>query len=68
MGDYSPLVPEELRQEIEHVKSFMAENSVFSNVIYDNTGQLRCDNGESLSDEVLLEKMDWYVEGVVLHE
>lgn len=68
LGEYSPLVPEELRQEIEQVQSSMAENSVFSNVIYDNMGQLRCDNGESLSDEVLLEKMDWYVEGVVVHE
>ncbi len=68
LGEYSPLVPEELRQEIENNKLLMAENSVFSNVIYDTTGQLRCDSGESLSDEILLERMDWYVEGVILHE
>ncbi|MBQ8315423.1 MAG: BMP family ABC transporter substrate-binding protein [Lachnospiraceae bacterium] len=68
LGEYSPLVTEELRQELEEAKKLMAENSVFSNVIYDNKGILRCDEGESLSDEILLEKMDWYVEGVVLHE
>lgn len=68
LGEYSPLVTEELRQEIETAKSLMAGNSVFSNVIYDNEGRLRCAEGENLSDGMLLEKMDWYVEGVVLHE
>lgn len=68
LGEYSPLVTEELRREIEEEKNLLKENSVFSNEIYDNTGVLRCDAGESLSDEILLEKMDWYVEGVVLHE
>ena len=46
----------------------MAGNSIFSNVIYDNEGTLRCDDGESLSDEILLKNMDWYVEGVVIRE
>ena len=68
LGEYSPLVTEELREELEEVKSLLKGNRVFSNEIYDNTGMLRCDVGESLSDEILLEKMDWYVEGVVLHE
>ncbi len=68
LSDYSLLVPEELRQEIEEAKTLMAKKSVFSNVIYDNTGKLRCDEGENLSDEILLGNMDWYVEGVVLHE
>lgn len=68
LGEYSSLVPEELRQEIEDVKLWLKENSVFSNELYDNTGELRCGEGEILSDEMLLEKMDWYVEGVVLHE
>lgn len=68
LGDYSPLVTEELRREIEEVKGQLTESSVFSNEIYDNIGQLRCDTGEILSDEILLEKMDWYVEGVIIHE
>lgn len=68
LGEYSSLVSEELRQEIEEAKNVLTANSVFSNRIYDNTGKLRCDEGESISDEILLEKMDWYVEGVVLHE
>lgn len=60
---------EEICTYIETVKDELyAGKDVFSGVIYDNTGRLRCDEGESISDEVLLEKMDWYVDGVVIYE
>ena len=36
--------------------------------IKDNEGNLRCEEGEFLSDRELLGSMDWYVEGVVLYE
>ena len=68
LGEYSPLVTEELQEELEEGKIRIEKNSVFSNTIYDNEGNLRCDDGESLSDEILLEKMDWFVEGVSLRE
>lgn len=69
LSDYSTLVDEDIRTFVETAKKELyAGKDVFSGVIYDNGGQLRCNEGESVSDEVLLEKMDWYVEGVVIYE
>ena len=41
---------------------------VFYGPIRDNEGNLRVAEGESMSDEVMLNSFDWYVEGVVVHE
>ncbi len=41
---------------------------VFSDTIYDNTGVLRCGEGETFSDRTLLTGMDWYAEGVGIIE
>lgn len=41
---------------------------VFYGPIKDNTGRLRVEEGENLSDEFLLDYFDWFVEGVVLNE
>ena len=69
LTEYSALVDEEIRQKVEEAKKeLMAGKNVFSDVIYDNKGLLRCGEGESVSDEILLERMDWYVEGVRLDE
>ncbi len=38
---------------------------VFSGVIYDNAGNLKCDKGEMISDEELLENFGWLVDGVI---
>jgi len=43
-------------------------NDVFSGIIYDNTGELRCDEGEVIPDAELLTGMDWYAEGVGIIE
>lgn len=69
LSDYSKLVDEDIRTLVTNSKNELyAGKDVFSGVIYDNIGQLRCNEGESISDEVLLEKMDWYVDGVVIYE
>lgn len=69
LSAYSPLVDEDIRALVESSKKELyTGKDVFSGVIYDNTGQLRCNEGESISDEVLLEKLDWYVDGVVIYE
>lgn len=69
LSECSELVDESILKEIEQAKKELSEgNRVFSGVIYDNTGVLQCDEGESISDEILLEKMDWFVDGVVIHE
>lgn len=69
LSEYSPLVSEEARLQVEKAKKDIMEGKdVFSGVIYDNEGVQRCDEGENISDEILLEKMDWYAEGVVIDE
>ena len=41
---------------------------VFYGPIWDNEGNLRVPEGESMTDEVMLNEFDWYVEGVVICE
>lgn len=41
---------------------------VFYGPIYDNKGNLRIADGESMTDEVMLNSFDWFVEGVVIDE
>jgi len=41
---------------------------VFYGPITDNSGQIRVEEGENLSDDTMLNRFDWYVEGVVIHE
>lgn len=69
LSDYSPLVEKEVRDMVERAKQEMClGQDVFSGVIYDNQGTLRCAEQESISDEELLENMDWFVDGVVIYE
>ena len=59
----------EIIQELENAKKQILEGKdVFSGVIYDNEGMLRCDEGEIIRDKVLLEQFDWFVEGVDIYE
>lgn len=46
----------------------LRNRSVFSGVIYDNKGILRCDEDERISDHELFTGMDWFVEGVEIYE
>ena len=39
---------------------------VFYGPVYDNTGKLRIAQGESMTDNAMLNEFDWYVEGVVI--
>lgn len=41
---------------------------VFYGPVTDNKGELRIAEGENMSDEAMLNRFDWYVEGVVIHE
>jgi len=69
LAEYSDLVSEEARTLVEEAKNdILSGKDVFSGIIYDNEGLQRCDEGENISDEILLEKMDWYVDGVVIDE
>ncbi|MBE5884496.1 MAG: BMP family ABC transporter substrate-binding protein [Lachnospiraceae bacterium] len=69
LAELSPQVSDETRHAVENAKARLNNsNDVFSGVIYDNSGTLRCGEGESLSDDALLTDMDWFVDGVVIYE
>ncbi|MBR2408404.1 MAG: BMP family ABC transporter substrate-binding protein [Lachnospiraceae bacterium] len=69
LSDYSEEVTDEIRQDVEAAKKKIMQGSdVFSGVIYDTEGNLRCGEKEMIADEVLLEQFDWFVEGVKFYE
>lgn len=69
LSEYSKSVTEEEKEAVEIAKQeILSGNDVFSGELYDNVGELRCRDGESISDTVLLEQFDWYVEGVRFYE
>jgi len=66
---YSALVSQQTRDEVSRATDeILAGQHVFSNEIYDNNGVLRCGEGEAMSDEYLMYKMDWLVEGVRVYD
>ncbi|MBQ2616650.1 MAG: BMP family ABC transporter substrate-binding protein [Synergistaceae bacterium] len=65
----SPRVSEKTAYLASVEKQRILENrSVFSGVIYDNKGNLRCDKDERISDHELFTGMDWFIEGVEIYE
>ena len=69
LTELSSAVSEETRAEVEAAKeSILMGVPVFSGKIYDTNGTLRCDDGENISDEILMREMDWYVKGVDFYE
>lgn len=69
LSPYSAEVEETIVQEVEQAKQeILSGRDVFSGKIIDNTGILRCGEKESISDEVILEQFDWFVEGVRIYE
>lgn len=66
---YSSEVTEDIAKEIENARmEILSGKDVFSGEIYDTEGMLRCADNEMLSDEMLLEAFDWFVEGVEFYE
>lgn len=47
---------------------FLTDWDVFSGLIHDNEGRVRCEPGERISDEELFMGMNWFVEGVEIYE
>lgn len=69
LSEYSSEVTKEMQAEVEKAKNeILSGKNIFSGVIYDSEGNLRCDENEVISDEMLLEQFDWYVEGVEFYE
>lgn len=66
---FSPVIPEETRKKVdEAVNKMLSGTDIFSGVIYDTDGILRCKKNETISDEILLEHFDWYVKGVEFYD
>ena len=69
LDDFSALVSHDIKSEVEKAKNeILAGHDVFSGVIYDNEGKLRCKENQTIRDEVLLEQLDWYVDGVEFYD
>lgn len=69
LSDYSPLVPDAAKEEVEKAKEEILEGvDVFSGVIVDTQGKERCGEGEAISDDTLMYEMDWLVRGVREYE
>ena len=69
LAKVSSLVPQEALTDVEAAKEeIVSGDKIFSGVIYDNQGQLRCQEDEIISDQVLMNSMDWYVEGIYIYE
>lgn len=69
LSSYSEEVTPEMQTAVdEAIKRMLSGDDVFSGVIYDTEGNLRCGENEIISDEILLEQFDWFVEGVEFYE
>lgn len=69
LSSFSESVTEKEREQVEKAKKeLLSGHDVFSGLIYDMDGNVRCNEGEIISDEELLEKFDWYVLGVKFYE
>jgi basic membrane protein A len=65
LAPFGDMVPQEVQDEVNAVKAQIIDGTLhpFTGPITDNTGELRVEEGETMSDEALL-SFDWLVEGV----
>ena len=59
-------IEDEIKKELDRIQS--CEFDVFYGPVKDQDGNIRVEKGENMSDEVLLNRFDWYVEGVAFYE
>lgn len=69
LSELSPLVLEETMDLLDAATQDMRSGfPVFSGNLYDTEGKQRCIEGESISDDRLINEMDWFVRGVEFYE
>ena len=69
LSELSPLVLEETMDLLDAATQDMRSGfPVFSGNLYDTEGKPRCIEGESISDDRLINEMDWFVRGVEFYE
>lgn len=69
LSPYSVHVTKAMAGEVEKARAEIVEGrDVFSGVIFDNEGELRCMRGETMTDDNILNNVDWLVKGVREYE
>lgn len=69
LSELSVIIDDETKKAVEEARiRLCGVADVFSGIIYDNNGELRCGEGETLSDDTLLTGMDWFVDGVEIYD
>ena len=70
LASFSRRVTPEMRRKLKRVKNELEMNTrvIFQGPLYDRQGQLRCGEWEIVSDDTLLERIDWQVKGVEIFE
>ena len=70
LSDFTPNVKPGIEKIVEAEKEELESGvwDVFFGPIRDQNGLLRVEEGESMTDDTMLNKFDWYVEGVVIDE
>lgn len=63
-ANVKPEISQRVEEERAHLEMF--DYDVFFGPIRDNEGTIRIDQGESMTDEMMLNAFEWYVEGVVI--
>ena len=65
LSPYSSFVTSDISSAVNNARKEISDGrDVFSGVIYDNEGNLRCAADETISDETLLKHIDWLAKGV----
>lgn len=69
LSEYSPAVTNEMVVRLDSLRQELINGKlIFSGKIYDNAGNVRCEENEAISDDTLLESIDWLVKGVEILE
>ncbi|WP_029320145.1 BMP family ABC transporter substrate-binding protein [Butyrivibrio sp. AE3004] len=65
----SPLIPKSVLERVDERATKLREiHDVFYGDLVSNDGRIMCRQGERISDDALLRKMDWYMEGVEIYD
>ena len=70
LSELTPNAVPGTKEAVERVRELFASRSfdVFYGPVTDNNGVVRVPDGESMSDDEMMNRFDWYVEGVTVEE
>ena len=69
LDELSPEVTEDMRGHLYYLqRALLGHQLIFLGPLVDNTGALRCETGETICDDALLESIDWLISGVSILE